>query len=335
MMRRSAIVLFGTIVLSGFALAAWRHSGLLGLPAVPLGTTLDTSGLASLKDMMLRDQWLHNSDAPTPDAPWPPCAELVRDGLSDIAVGHIPTGLAKMREGIRLCPDDLVLGNAFRMTLFRLQRDALAAARREGRYNARLPDPIRDEPIAILAEIARNHPSREAGLQLALAWVDKMLLFPALEVKAPSSVEAVRILTEILDEEPTYVPALFARGLNHLHRPTRLVWPESQHLPPDAAVRDIARCVAIGRRFDAGSPRLQATLAMTLGDACVKAGRPDAARSWWQLAQNLDRSDAIAEAVRRRFTWHDRDILDRLEEELDRARAALDQPLSDLSFMWK
>ena len=37
----------------------------------------------------------------------------------------------------------------------------------------------------------------------------------------------------ILEQEPAYVPALFGRGLNYLHRPARLVWPESKKMAPE------------------------------------------------------------------------------------------------------
>ena len=162
-----------------------------------------------------------------------------------------------------------------------------------------------------------------------------MLLFPALEIKAPASVQSVDLLTQVLDKDyPAYVPALFARGLNHLHRPARLVWPESARTPKDAAARDIGRCVAIGRRLGAGSARLQATLALSLGDAYVKAGRLNVARSWWQIAQNLCRDEDLQTAVRRRYAWQNEEILDRLEDELDRGRSELDHPMTDLALMW-
>jgi hypothetical protein len=157
-------------------------------------------------------------------------------------------------------------------------------------------------------------------------------------------VQSVDILTEMLEGLPAegsalvgnsyYVPALFARGLNHLHRPARLVWPETEKTPRDAAVQDIGRCVAIGRGLRAGSDRLQAVMAMTLGDAYVKAGRYDLARSWWQIAQNLSSDEEVQAGVRRRYGWQDEEILDRLEEELDRARAQLDRPMTDLALMW-
>jgi hypothetical protein len=73
---------------------------------------------------------------------------------------------------------------------------------------------------------------------------------------------------------------------------------------------------------------------MTLGDAYVKTGRLNVARSWWQIAQNLCHDDDIQQAIRRRYAWGDEEILDRLEEELDRARMELDHPMTDLAMMW-
>jgi tetratricopeptide (TPR) repeat protein len=149
-------------------------------------------------------------------------------------------------------------------------------------------------------------------------------------------VESVKILTQLIEgQDPYYVPALYGRGLNHLHRPARLVWPEADKTPPDAAVQDISRCIAIGRKFGVGSPRLQATLAISLGDAYVKIGKYSNARSWWQIAQNLCPEASVQAAVRRRYAWKDEEILDRLEEELDRARGALDTPMTDLRIMWE
>ncbi len=240
-----------------------------------------------------------------------------------------------MRSGIRLDPENLVLANAYRMTAFRLRRDFLNTSKRGVNPTPTFPAYLDKEPIAFFEALSKDHPTREAKLSLALAWVDLMLLFQPLEIKAPASVESVKVLTSVLDKANThYVPALYARGLNHLHRPSRLVWPEADKTPPDAAVQDISRCIAVGRRIKVGSPRLQATLAIALGDSYVKVGRLNNARSWWQLAQNLCRDGAVQQAVRRRYAWRDEEILDRLEEELDRARAALDEPMTDLRIMW-
>jgi hypothetical protein len=384
---------------------AWSRVGALGLPSTPRGITLESAGLANLQAYAQLDAYIRGQ--PTIDsarsnatpamltqyglsAQTVEAAPLVRDGIELIHRGDEPAGLALMRDGVRRDPSNLVLGNAYRMAVFRLQRTFLQSAHERAMLVPAFPPHLDNEPIAFFESLAArgeqgfsllkerstesfseprpsgladseqgkvgtahpttsgspdhsthraSHPiasgSREVRLQLALAWVDKMLLFPALEIKAPSSVGAVDILTRLIDgEDPAYVPALFARGLNHLHRPARLVWPESENTPPDAAARDIGLCVAIGRRLGAGSDRLQATLAIALGDAYVKAGRYGVARSWWQIAQNLSGDDDLHQAIRRRYAWHDDEMIDRLEEELDRARSQLENPMTDLALMW-
>jgi tetratricopeptide (TPR) repeat protein len=259
----------------------------------------------------------------------------VHRGIAAFRRGDIHAALDDMRNGIRLEPNNLVLANAYRMVVFGLRRDFLASARRKSIQAPKFPPELDRQPIAFFEELDRRQPTRETKLNLALAWVDEMLLFPALEIKAPSSVQAVDLLTQVIEKgNHGYVPALFARGLNHLHRPARLVWPESNRTPRDAAVQDIGMCVAIGRHFGAGSPHLQASLALSLGDAYVKAGRLNVARSWWQIAQNLCRDDDLQAAIRRRYAWRNEEILDRLEEELDRGRSDLDHPMTDLALMW-
>ena len=79
---------------------------------------------------------------------------------------------------------------------------------------------------------------------------------------------------------------------------------------------------------------MQAILALSLGDAYVKAGRLNVARSWWQITQNLCRDEDLQTAVRRRYAWQNEEILDRLEDELDRGRSELDHPMTDLALMW-
>jgi hypothetical protein len=329
------------VLLAATAVVAWSRVGLFDLPTVPRDVDISSTGLSELNAAMHLDDYvraepsaaeLHSSQMPTDVsiAAW-----KVRTGINYIEYTEITLALETMRDGVRGEPANLVLANAYRMEVFRLRRDFLNEARKRGELTPKFPPHLDRQPIVFFEELVREHPSRETKLQLALAWVDEMLLFPALEIKAPSSVEAVKILTNIIDNgNEYYVPALFARGLNHLHRPARLVWPEADKTPPDAAARDIGLCVAIGRKVGGGSPRLQATLAMTLGDAHVKAARLSVARSWWQIAQNLCRDDDIQQAVRRRYGWRDEEILERLEEELDRARMELDHPMTDLALMW-
>jgi hypothetical protein len=261
----------------------------------------------------------------------------MQSAANDVRMGKVAAGLDEMRTVIRSQPNHLVFANVYRATIFGLQREFLHESRKHGDATPAFPSHLDKQPIAFFEELARTHPSRETKLHLAFAWVDHMLLFPALEIKAPSSVQAVDLLTGIIEcGDAAYVPALFARGMNHLHRPARLVWPESAKTAKDAAVQDIGRCIAIGRKLGAGSHRLRLRLAMTLGDAYVKAGRNDSARSWWQVAQNMAGANDIdlQSAIRRRFGWRDEEIVDRLEEELDRARSELESPMTDLAMMW-
>jgi tetratricopeptide (TPR) repeat protein len=326
----------GLILAGAVAAYAWTRVGLFDLPTVPGDVTLSAAGLNGLPAMKQLDDALHAPEPGySPQAPvLSPAAASVRAGLSLIQSGRAEEGLGKMREGIESEPANLVLANAYRMVAFQLRRDLLLKLRATPTIT--FPAWIEKEPLEFFEILDKRHPSRETKLNLALAWVDLMLLFPALEIKAPSSVESVKILTQLIDgSDAYYIPALYGRGLNHLHRPARLVWPEADKTPPDAAARDIARAIAVGRKFGVGSPRLQATLAISLGDAYVKVGKNSNARSWWQIAQNLCPDASIQAAVRRRYAWKDEEILDRLEEELDRARGALDAPMTDLRIMWE
>lgn len=345
--RRAAFPVWATVAIAIVLLigvVAWRRTGLLNLPPVPVGASPASCGLDQLSRLKMIDDYLHGdrTDADlTSDAharALSPgeieAASLVRGGMR--AIDHnAEEGLERMREGLRRDPANLALANAYRMTVFQLKRDFLNAARREGRLVPEFPSHLEGQPIVFFEELVQNRPSRETNLHLALAWVDHMLLFPALEIKAPSSVEAVDILTRIIDGgDACYVPALFARGMNHLHRPARLVWPESTKTSIDAAERDFALCIAIGRTFDVGSDRLRALLMIARGDAFIKMGKYDQGRSCWQIAQNLGSDEDIQSAVRRRYAWRNDEAIDRLEEELDRARSALDRPMTDLSFFW-
>lgn len=320
---------------------AWSRVGMLDLPSAPRGLALRDTGLADLDQLKAVDDYLrgHASTVSLKAAgaqeELVSAVQTVRQGLNQIQEGDAEEGLEMIRAGVRRAPDNLAMGNAYRMAVFSLQREFLQQSHAQAVLTPAYPAYLDKQPMAFFESLLKERDTREIRLHLALSWVDKMLLFPALEIKAPSSVEAVDILTSLLnDNNGGYVPALFARGLNHLHRPARLVWPESESTPPDAAARDIGTCIAIGRAFHAGSSRLQATLAVALGDAYVKAGRLGVARSWWQIAQNLTDDPDTREAVRRRYGWRDGEVLDQLEAELDRARSALNRPMTDLAMMW-
>jgi hypothetical protein len=335
--RRRWLWPVAAVGLATIALAAFTRVGMLDLPAPPSGLSLDESGLADLDGLKRIDDYIRGNNSPNTlqETETAEAARLVRKGLELIEQDDAARGLELMRDGARRAPRNLAMGNAYRMAVFDLQRKYLMSSHKSALLTPEFPPHLANQPVAFFEKLAGEINAREVRIQLALAWVDRMLLFPALEIKAPSSVEAVDLLTELIEGEGAgYVPALFARGMNHLHRPARLVWPESDKTPPDAAVRDIGLCVAIGREFGVGSDRLQANLAIALGDAYVKAGRLGVARSWWQIAQNLSNEADVKDAVRRRFGWSDEEALDRLEAELDRARSNLTDPMTDLAFMW-
>jgi hypothetical protein len=314
---------------------AWVRVGALDLPRVPSSLTPTAAGLAGLDEMKKLDALIWSVTPSNMVLASSEATLLVQRGLAEHRAGNTVLGLEHMREGIRREPNNLVLANCYRMIVFGLRRDFLAASRREAVATPKFPPELARQPIGFFEELDQQHHTRETKLNLALAWVDEMLLFPALEIKAPCSVQAVDLLTAVLEkDDPDYVPALFARGLNHLHRPARLVWPESTRTPRDAAVRDLGKCVAIGRHIGGGSARLQATLALCLGDGYVKAGRLSVARSWWQISQNLCRDPDLQAAIRRRYAWQNEEVLDRLEEELDRGRSQLQHPMTDLALMW-
>ncbi len=320
------------LLLVALAAAAWLRTGTLDLPPVPDGLTLEGAGLANLEQMKRLDAtlWAQGQAAPELSE----AATLVQRGIAAYRDGDVKEAVQQMQQGVRLEPDNLVLANAYRTAVFAMRRDLLAAGRRELTLSPHFPAELQRQPIAFFEELDRAGSTRETKLQLAMSWVDEMLLYPALEVKAPASLEAINLLTRILEENPGYVPALFALGLNHLHRPARLVWPVFEKAPRDIAAKNIGKCVAIGRRLRVGSPRLHATLAVSLGDAYVKAGRISVAYSWWQVAQNLCRDDDLQASIRRRYSWREEEILDRLEEELDRSRSQLEHPMTNLALMW-
>ncbi len=337
--RRRNLTLFaaGAAIFAVITVIAVRRGGLLDLPAAPPGVTAESAGLANLNELTTRGRALEALASGQRSDGTPADSALVQTaaGLAAIRRDDSEHGLAMMRTGLGLAPCDLVLGNGYRMAVLQLRRANLAGAARRQTLAGQMPAWLEHEPIATLERLHAEHPCRETALQLALAWVDELILFGALEIKAPANVESVHQLTELLRQEPMYVPALFGRGLNYLNRPARLLWREGIKTAPDAASHDLGLCVAIGRRVGGAPPQLVATLALALGDAFAKEGHPERARSWWQIAGNTSRDPALTDSIRRRFGWRDDEVLDRLETELASRMLDLDHPLSDLSFMWR
>jgi hypothetical protein len=223
------------------------------------------------------------------------------------------------------------------METLKLKRKWLIENAGKSEIALNFPEYLVDQPVRFLRGLVKSRPGREVKLQLALALVDNMLLFPALEIKAPASVEAVEILSEILKDEKDvyYVPALYARGLNYLYRPFNLVWPEHMAAPANAASSDIGLAVAIGQKIGAGSDMLKGELSLALGDAYAKEGKLSLARSWWQIANNMVRDEKFRARVFTRLGWNDDEVSSSLEETLQHQMEDLDHPVSDLSFVWQ
>lgn len=314
--------------------SALLSGGLLGLPRAPRGVTAEQAGLADLQALRERGAALDAATAGA-TAPAEPTLAAAVAGLALIRRDDPEQGLARLREAFERAPHDLVLGNAYRMAAMSLKRRFIADVSRGGTETERLPDWLAHEPLATLERMDRGHAAREVTLQHALAWADEIVLFPALEIQAPANVESVKLLTALLEREPSYVPALYGRGLNYLHRPARLVWPENRKTAPDAASRDFGLAVAIGARVGGASPRLRGTMALALGDSYAKEGRVERARSWWQIAENAGHDSSLDAAVRRRFTWENPALPDRLEAELEGRLLSPDPPLTDLAVMWR
>lgn len=328
-------IIAGIALLVSLIAVAYFRSGLLNLPSVP-GELIPYE--AGLHDLELMKQMNAVIEGTMVAVNQNHAVDLATEGVRQLRMGNYEDGIKKLQDAVRSDPRDLVLGNTLRMEIMKLKRDWLAANAQKSEIALQLPEYLNDQPVKFFREFVKQMPRREPKLQLALALVDHMLLFPALEIKAPSSVEAVEILTEILQISQTkdkyYVPALYARGLNYLYRPFNLVWPEKIAAPPDAASKDISLAVAVGQKIGAGSNSLKAELSLTLGDAYAKEGKFSLARSWWQLANNMARDEKFRERVFQRLKWNDDEVRQHLEETLQKQMEDLDHPLSDLRFMW-
>ncbi|HTK83179.1 MAG TPA: hypothetical protein VL633_12905 [Bacteroidota bacterium] len=343
-MKARLSIILGIIVLGSLVAVAYYRSGLLSLPEVPNEVYAGVAGLQGIDEMKIYDDDLIGITPPAADpyqtgetSPVRSDFDSAKSALDEIRNGEEEEGFTALEEIVRRNPASLVLGNALRMEALRLKRKWLVTNADKSEIALVFPDYLRDEPIHFFRELVKTNPSREVKLQLASSLVDHMLLFPALEIKAPSSVEAVEILTGILKdrENQYYVPALYARGLNYLYRPFNLVWPERIAAPADAASTDIAMAVAVGQKIGAGSDRLKAELSLALGDAYAKEGKLGLARSWWQIANNMAREDAFRQRVFTRLHWSDDDVSANLEEVFDHQMNDLDHPLSDLRIMWR
>ena len=316
-------------------------SRLAGLPPVPESLTPLQAAVDRLDDWAeearnlrrpITDQEATRFQSSPPDSPIDR-ARLALRLWNESGAGR--EALNQMGGALAADPSSLVLGNHYRMLVYRMKRRTLAEAKSRGERAPELPDYLRDEPLRHLERLAAADPVRAIRLQIALAYVDRMVLHPALEIKAPASIDSVRILSSILEgEDRFYLPALFARGLNYMHRPHDLVWPERPAPPANAASRDIGLAAAVGAHVGGAPDRLRGLLLMTLGDAHAVQREVVMARSWWMAARESCADETIRRAIALRMEWPDRVVPDRLEAHLAELMSDQQQPLSDLSFLW-
>ena len=287
-------------------------SRVIGLPAVPESLTRADAGLDGIEQAAIQ----------------------ARVAVDRIEHGDSPSGLRAFAELVEAKPTNLVLGNAFRMEVYRLKRQLLVAARARGERSPAFPDFFRAEPLATLTRIAAKNPTKELRVQIGLSYVDLMVLDPALEVRAPASIDSVHAFTSVLADHPYDVPALVGRGLNHLNRPGKLVWPEHPAPPADAASRDLALAAAVGAKVGGASERVKGILLLLLGDAYAHEGKAGLARSWWTVAAATTNDRGVQAELALRAGWPEPEMPDRIEARLEERMADMEAPVSDLSFLW-
>ncbi len=338
MMRVPAIVRMPIVALLACGVVA-SCSRVTGLPAVPDSVTRREAGLSGIEKFA--DE-AHGFMRPLTDAERarfatePPMAlvDQARAAIDRLARGDRSGGLRAFSALVEANPGDLVLGNAFRMHVYRQKREFLLAARARGERSPAFPDELKDEPLATLKRTEAANSTREVRIQIALAYVDRMMLDPALEVRAPASIDSVHAFTTVLTSDPYDVPALVGRGLNHLNRPRRLVWPEHPAPPENAASRDLGLAAAVGAKVGGASARVKGLLLLLLADAYAHEGKADVARGWWTLAGESTDDRGVHDELRIRASWPEPEIPDRLEAHLEARMEAIDEPMSDLSFLW-
>src|SRR6185436_18868716 len=116
-----------------------------GLPEVPASVTRADAGLDGIV----------------------PAAERARLELRPLV--DASAGVGAFAALVEAEPENLAIGNAFRMEVYREKRQFLKAARERGERSPTYPDELRAEPLATLKRLAATQPARELRIQIALA----------------------------------------------------------------------------------------------------------------------------------------------------------------------
>jgi len=225
---------------------------------------------------------------------------LAAQGEKDEALGHLEIAA-------RTAPSDLRIGNDLRLTCIRMREWDRCIA-------------FFESLSAEASQVAEPH------LQLALAYVDKMpdnmLGIVGQGRLSKLSIAQLNPLIALEDLPPeTRWSALYALGLNHLY------WPKALGHAPAAVVAFEAGIAHQLSDFDAARPCFRLPY-LGLGDALVKLGRHDEARSVWREARMLLGRDARLDE-RLEITEDGR-----LTEHIDTIRGLGIAVDTDLSILW-
>ena len=186
---------------------------------------------------------------------------------------EVAEGLSRLERAVELAPDDLQLGNAYRMAVIRSDETERAI-----------------EFLSGLLE--QNQQSNPLRINLALAYVDR-LSRPGTSRTAQGRLarRSLDQLDAVLERDPTNWLALFSRGMNHLHSPRA-------RTSAARAIRDFESCLAL-QAGGAIEPNDQFFLPhVRLGDAYATADDPEAARRVWrQGLLEFPRNESLAQRL--------------------------------------
>ncbi len=200
-----------------------------------------------------------------------------------------------------LMPDDLQLGNAYRLVSRRVRQTAAALAR--------------------LDSLNKAHPGLDnLQVNLSLAHLDRLGVPTVNQIDAGILVSrAERAATRVIERDPTAWPALYARAL------ARMTWPTQLHHARDA-VPDLELCLT-NLEPEVVDPLQLVLPHLLLGDAFAKVRRYAAAREVYVQGLRLDPGHPV---LRQRVVVNGADLLAQVEEHYGLAQ----QVDTDLSPFW-
>jgi len=126
--------------------------------------------------------------------------------------------------------------------------------------------------------VQRNPDDRWARMELSVTYVDKIPTcggLAAVVCKGTLARRSLDQLDRLLEEDPDWWPALYGRGMNHLH------WPRALRHSSDAAA-DFRRCLELQGADAVEREPYHARTYILLGDALAKSKDYRAAREAWR-----------------------------------------------------